>query len=77
VTPNGVSLTEHPTGYYFPSAFEGNRIKLVRDRNGKAANRSRGKKLKCRFCRHLDTSRGTRGVSCVLSGCMSVLLIRV
>jgi len=35
VTPDGVPLTEHPPGYYFPSAFEGNRIKLVRDRNDK------------------------------------------
>ena len=52
VTPDGVSLTEHPQGYYFPSAFEGNRIKLVRDQNGKMAKRSREEKLKCRFCSH-------------------------
>jgi len=35
VTPDVMSLTEHPPGYYFPSAFEGNRIKLVRDRSSK------------------------------------------
>jgi hypothetical protein len=79
VTPDGVSLTEHPSGYYFPSAFEGNRIKLVRDQNDKMAKRSRGGKLKRRFLQtrcHLDTSRNARGVPCVLSAYVSVMLVR-
>jgi hypothetical protein len=40
VTPDVMSLTEHPPGYYFPSAFEGNQIKLVRDRSSEVAKPS-------------------------------------
>jgi hypothetical protein len=66
VTPDVTSLTEHPTRYYFPYAFKGNRIKLVRDRSSKVAKRSQGKKLKCRFCRHgvIWTRRGKLEVCC-------------